>query len=182
MLDTLSCIGEKLNAANIAWGVGGSILLSQVGLVANPNDIDLLVDIKDVEKLDQVLKTIGEKKPPKKTGSYSTRYFNQYFIKGVNVDVMAGFRINHTSGVYEYTFDQHSISEIKEINEVSIPFTSLEDWYVIYQLIPGRDEKVRLIENYLLKKGIEKPLLLNRALAGSLPVEVRTRIKSMLNY
>ena len=44
--------------------------------------------------------------------------------------------------LFKYTFDQSSISEIKIINGVNIPLTSLEDWYVIYQLIPNREIKV----------------------------------------
>ena len=67
------------------------------------------------------------------------------------------------------------------INGVSIPFTFLEDRYVIYQLIPNRELKVKMIEKYLLSNGTKKTFLLERALKGCLPIQVRERIESMLS-
>ncbi|MFD3449360.1 hypothetical protein ACFDTO_32810 [Microbacteriaceae bacterium 4G12] len=180
MFHTLSYIGEQLNQSNILWGVGASILLHQFNLVDKPNDIDIFVDLKDIEKADEILSKIGEKKQREKTSTYSTKYFYEYIINGFDVDVMSGFIINHRSGTFEYTFDHHSISSLKKINGVEIPFTSLEDWYVLYQLIPNREAKVRLIENYLQSNGVQKPVLLERALEGNLPIEVTENIKRML--
>lgn len=181
MFNTLSHIGEKLNCSNIAWAVGASILLNQFGLIDKPNDIDIFVDIKDIERADEILKSIGEKKNWERTATYSTKYFYEYIIDEIDVDVMAGFAVNHNSGVFEYTFDHDSISELKIINEISIPFTSLEDWYVIYQLIPNRETKVEMIEKYLLSNGIKKTMLLKRALKGCLPVKVRSKIENILS-
>lgn len=180
MFNTLSYMGEKLNDSNIAWAVGASILLNQFGLIDKPHDIDIFVDIKDIDRADEILKSIGEKKKWEETATYSTKYFYEYIIDEIDVDVMAGFAVNHTSGVFEYKFDQDSISEFIVINGVNVPFTSLEDWYVIYQLIPNREQKVKMIEKYLLSNGIKKPMLLERALEGCLPVEVRKRIENIL--
>lgn len=181
MFNTLSYMGEKFNKSNIVWGVGASILLNQFGLIDKPNDIDILVDIKDIERADEILKSMGEKKQWEKTATYSTKYFYEYIIDGIDVDVMSGFAVNHSSGVFEYAFDHNSISEFKVINGVKIPFTSLEDWYVIYQLIPNREPKVKMIEKYLLLNGIKKNFLLQRAMKGCLPLQVRERIKSILS-
>jgi predicted nucleotidyltransferase len=181
MFNTLSYIGEKLNNSNIIWGVGASVLLNQFGLIEKPNDIDIFVELKDIRRADEILKSIGEKKKWEKTAAYSTKYFYEYVMNGIDVDVMAGFAVIHNSGVFEYIFDYNSISELKVINGVNIPFTSLEDWYVIYQLIPNRQPKVEMIEKYLLSKGIERPELLKRALEGCLPVEVRRKIENILS-
>jgi hypothetical protein len=181
MFNTLSYIGRKLNEAGVVWAVGASLLLNHYGLVDKPNDIDILVDIKDIEKADEVLKNLGQKKQWEKADSYSTRYFYEYIIDGFDVDVMSGLRISHNNGVFEYTFDQSSLSEFKKINEIDIPLASLEDWYVIYQLIPNREAKVKLIENYLLSNGIKRLVLLERALEGDLPIEIKHRIEKLLN-
>jgi hypothetical protein len=156
------------------------MLLNQFGFIDKPNDIDIFVDIKDIERADEILKSIGEKEKWEKTVTYSTKYFYEYIINAIDVDVMAGFAVNHNSGVFKYTFDHNSISEFKIINGISIPFTSLEDWYVIYQLIPNRQPKVEMIEKYLLSNGIKKTMLLKRALEGCLPVEVRRKIENLL--
>lgn len=98
----------------------------------------IFIDIDDIKKADEILKNIGNKKKWWKTSTYSTKYFYEYIINGVDVDVMSGFVVNHNTGIYNYIFDYDSITEFKVINGISIPLTSLEDWYVMYQLIPNR--------------------------------------------
>ncbi len=181
MFKTLSYIGEKLNDSNIVWAVGASMMLNQFGLINNSNDIDIFVDIKDINRADEILQSIGEKKKTEKNSVYSTEFFYKYLINGIGIDVMAGFAINHSRGVYEFIFDDKSISKIETINEIDIPFTSLEDWYVIYQLIPNREFKVNLIEKYLTLNGIENPDLFKRALRGNLPLEIRSKIENVLS-
>ena len=180
MLNTLSAIGKKFNESDILWGVGASLLLSQYQLIDKPNDIDLFVDVKDIERADEILKDMGEKKQKEKTKRCATEYFYECSIQGFEVDMMAGFRINHDCGIFEYVFDHHSISDYVNINGVDIPFTSLEDWYVIYQQIPNREDKVDMIEAYLLAKGVRRPDLLERALEGNLPPGVQERVMGLL--
>jgi len=180
MLDTLVYIAEKLNQAGIVWGVGASMLLNMHGIADKPNDIDILVDIKDIDKADQILSGIGEKKPGEKHGRYSTKYFYEYVINGFDIDVMSGLQINHIGGVFSYAFDYESIADIRNVNGVGIPLTSLEDWFVIYQLIPGRAAKVEMIENYLIANGVAKPEYLLKALEDNLPVEIKDKIEKML--
>ena len=74
IFDTLSYIGKELNSQGILWGIGASIVLYSYGLVDNPNDIDILVDIKDIQKADMILKNLGVKKSTENIDTYSTRY------------------------------------------------------------------------------------------------------------
>lgn len=180
MFKTLTYIGERFNNSNIGWAVGASMMLNQFGLVNDSNDIDVFVDIKDINRADEILQGIGEKKETGESSLYSTKFFYEYLINEIDIDVMAGFSVGHNRGVYDFIFDSESISKIETINEVDIPFTSLEDWYVIYQLIPNREFKVKLIEEHLTLNGIENPHLLERALRGNLPLEIRSRVKKML--
>jgi len=181
MFERLSQIGKKLNENQILWAVGASILLVQHGLVDAPNDIDIFVSLQDIDKADLILQSMGQKKAREKTDDYKTQYFYEYRIQSVDVDVMAGLAIRHDSGVFEYIFDQQSITQTFVINDVEIPFTSLEDWYVLYQLIPGREGKVKLIEDYLAARGIQHPDLLEKALTGNLPKSIRGRILRLMS-
>jgi len=176
MFERLSQIGKKLNENQILWAVGASILLYQHGLVEAPNDIDIFVSLQDIDKADRILQSMGQKKAREKTDDYETQYFYEYRIQSIDLDVMAGLAIRHESGIFEYIFDQQSITQTFVINGVEIPFTSLEDWYVVYQLIPGREGKVDMIEDYLAAKGIQNPDLLKRALTGNLPKSIRDKI------
>ncbi|WP_246552210.1 nucleotidyltransferase family protein [Vallitalea pronyensis] len=180
MFNTLSYIGEKLNHEGVVWGVGASVLLHYHGLVEQPKDIDILVATNDIKKVDNLFKNIGIKSKPYKTTTYATEFFYEYIIKGFDVDVMAGLRIKCQDGVFSYGFDASSITDNIEINGITIPLTSLEDWYVIYQLIPNRQSKVMMIENHLLVHGIQNPTLLERLLRGYLPKEVREKIQWLM--
>jgi len=180
LFQTLSYIGEKLNKENILWGVGASILLNHYNLVNNPKDIDILVALEDIHKADEILKFLGHKKVRELNDSYSTEYFNEYIINGIDIDVMSGLTLNHEEGKYTQIFDKASIVDELDVDDVKIPLTSLEDWYIIYQLIPGRDYKVTLIENYLLQNGVKNPMLLQRALKCALPLMVKYRSEKLL--
>lgn len=182
LFDTLYYIGKRLNEDDVLWGVGASVLLNEYNLVDNPKDIDLLVGLHSIEKVDKILRELGEKKAREQSDAFATEHFYEYNINGVEVDVMAGLKLRFGYGLYEFTFDEKSITKIKEQNGVKIPFTALEDWYVIYQMIPGRLRKVQLIEDYLLESEVFNAELLNRSLHKQLPDSVRNRIKNILGY
>lgn len=181
IFETLKFIGEKLNNEGIRWGVGASILLNYYGLVNNPNDIDILIALEDKEKIDSIFKSLGEGEQREKNTAYGTKYFGEFRINNVDVDIMGGFIINHENGKYEYIFDEYAVTSFMNLEGVKIPLTSLEDWYVAYQLIPNRDYKVNIIENYLLEHGLENIELLKRALRRELPEGVRMRISKLID-
>lgn len=137
MLATLQQIAEQLNSQQLIWAVGGSLMLNHYQLAEKPNDIDLLVDLNHIAKVDEILCSMGKKKTRVEVGQYSTKYFYEYVINGFDVDVMSGLAINHDDGVFRFIFDQDSIAGFKDVGGTKIPLSSLEDWYAIYQLIPG---------------------------------------------
>jgi hypothetical protein len=180
MLDTLSRIGKILNDGGVLWAVGASVLLNRYGLADNPNDIDIVVDFNDIALADALLTNMGVKKQRVKTAAYSTRFFYEYIIQGIDIDVMAGLAVKHDAGVFEYAFDQYSVTEMVTIDGVSIPFAALEDWFVIYQVLPNREAKVKMIEDYLMAHGIKAPFLLERALNSTLPAKAKARTENIL--
>jgi len=180
MHTTLKLIAQKLNDENVVWGVGASVLLSFYQLIDRPRDIDLLVALEDIEKADAILSSLGQKNLWEKSAAYSTRYFYEYIINGIDIDVMSGLKIHMGEYIYEHFFERQSITQYKTIDEVEIPLTSLEDWFVIYQLIPNRELKVAMIEDYLQKNGVKNKFILEKALTSELPAEIRERILKLL--
>lgn len=212
MWQALGRIAGALNESGVLWCIGASLLLHQYGLAEHPHDIDLLVALPDAERAAGILGAMGEAFPCGQSSTYSTEFFRRFRIDGCDVDLMAGFRVNHSSGCYEYAFDAASVASTRELSDLTIPFdagsvaptrviggtpipfdaasvasthdfravlipfAALEDWYVVYQLIPGKEHKALRIEEYLLQQGIENPHLLARALEGSLPESIRQRI------
>lgn len=173
MFMTLSRVGALFNAHNVLWGVGASLLLQRHGLAERANDIDLLIGLDDIRKADDLLQSVGVKKQQKNAAAFSTRFFYEYEVDGFDIDLMAGLRINHSAGVYEFVFDRASIPDFEDIGGTAVPFMALEDWYVLYLLMPHKEHKAQMLEAYLRAGGIRNPLLLERALRGCLPKEVR---------
>ena len=182
MHDVLIRIGKALNNNNIIWGVGASVMLSQYGIVVDPRDIDILVAVDDIYETDRIFQGLGIKRNRDDNIVYSTEYFYEYIVNEVDVDVMAGLTVNHSEGVYNHLFNEDSITMHKLADGIEIPYSSLEEWYVIYQLLPGREDKVELIEDYFAKHGIGHPNLLRRFLKGQLPRDVIERTKKILKF
>lgn len=181
MLHTLSFIGNRLKNKNITWGVGGSLLLSFYNIIDKPNDIDVLVDETNVTKFKEIIASIGIPKEAISLSPFRTMDFSKYKIDGFDVDVMAGFAIQHEEGIYKLALQQESIVSHKIINGVNIPLCSLEDWYILYWLIPNKQEKALLIESYFKNNGVAYPQVLEEALKQSLPIEVKERVAKLLS-
>jgi len=181
LFDTLVRIAHALNQAGVHWGIGASVLLYYYGLVDAPHDIDIVISEADADVVASILGGLGREAPGDPARSlYSTSRFLEYIVDGTDVDVMAGFAIRHQSGTYVFPFDDRSVTMRKSVEGVTIPFSSLEDWYVLYQLMPGREAKVKLIEDYIRNHGIAAEVLLERALAAELPTHVRARVDELV--
>ncbi|MCQ4090200.1 hypothetical protein [Exiguobacterium sp. LL15] len=163
-----------LQRERIQFGIGGSLLLAQHGLQVVPRDIDLVVALADAERAVLLLFEMGIVLEQDETSLYATEVFQEFMIEGIDLDLMSGLQVHHDEGVFVYPFDEQSIDSAK------LPFMALVDWYVIYQLIPGREQKVAMIEQYLTKQEVDHERLeqLRRLV---LPKAIRNRIDQWLN-
>ena len=180
-LSKIALIADEINKLGITWAVGASVMLYFHGLEDEPNDLDILVHESDAKQLDELLKNMGFRKDKEYKETFATKYFYSYNVEGIKIDLMGGFIINHTDGDYKLTFDSETIVEFKIINGIKIPLSSLEDWYVIYQLIPNREHRTQAIEKYLLENEVKNSYLLERALERDLPDLVKKRVRKILN-
>lgn len=177
--ETLEFIAKSTDE-KILWAVGGSVVLNHHALVENPNDIDIVVDRKDADLMGALLESIGRREELRADGLYATEIFSKYTVNGVGVDLMANMSVNHEEGVYVYRFDGMSVTDFKETGGTKIPLASLEEWYVIYQLLEGRERKVGIIEDHFMKNGIGHRFLIERMLKGNLPERVIKRTEALL--
>ncbi|MDO9100184.1 MAG: hypothetical protein Q7V53_05505 [Caldisericota bacterium] len=180
LLDTLVLVARTLNHAEALWGVGASTLLYYHGLVSEPHDIDIVTSETDIEVVAATLRGLGIEKLSEPGELYSTSRFLEYVVNGTDVDVMAGLAIKHADGTYVLPFDRRSITAKRTEDGVTVPLMSLEDWYVVYQLIPGREPKVKLIEDHILDSRCLDLELLDRELDLELPLHVRARIEGLM--
>ena len=186
--EVLVKIAKKLNQADITWALGGSVMLELRGLPVKPNDIDLLVSLEDVEKADRVIKNLCQSRQNnshKKDENYATQFFYQYKIDGIDFDLMAGFTLKlkekEENKIFEYRFNETSIVKNMKLNDAKIPLSSIEDWYVLYNLMPGKQNKVQLIEKHFKEKGIQYPDILKGYQKENISIKLNHKINSVLN-
>ena len=176
-MNTFSKIADWLNEEGITWALGASSVLYYNGYEAVPNDFDLFVSLDQYQKVESKLKTIGKSIYKEDTNSiYNTQGFNCFEIENIEVDLIAGFYIRHDEGEFKFPFDWHSIDQVFNYVGSQINVMSLEDWYVLYQLIPGREEKVKIILEFLMNKEFIRISLFNRMLELELPEKVKKTI------
>ncbi len=171
--ETLATIGQTLNEKGITWAVGASMMLYFYGLVDKPNDIDIMIDLQCIDDAKAVFDQIGQRYPWEKSDTYATKYFLEYQVNGVDVDVMSGMVISHGNHRYNHKFDKSNIGENIQVGGVDIPLMTIEEWYVLYQIIGDRDKKVDMLEKYLIdKKHIDSDRL-QQMLQQDIPTDVR---------
>jgi len=173
-------IVTEFGKAHIHWGIGGSQLLKFYGITETVNDLDLLIALEDIDAALLVLDSLGKRIEIPHKSEYITESFTRFQIDGIEVDVMANFKIEHEAGIYDFQFDKSTKVKTVIVDEVPFPLTSLEEWYIAYLLMKDRDSKVGMIEAYLLKqKQIDLGLLMNRMHQG-IPIEVLLRINRLV--
>lgn len=180
IISVLAIISKRFNEDHILWAVGGSFLLKAHQLKDEINDIDILVSSDDIEKVKNIMRGLAKEEHSPKSDLYLTKHFLEYSIKQIDIDIMADLKIKHNLGIYSHPFDNLSIGKYMKIDQTQIPLMSLEDWYVIYRIIPGRKAKADLIYHYLLKRGIKNEYLLQRLLNENLAIHIKESIQYLL--
>lgn len=144
-LEVLSQIAHMLNENQVLWAVGGSMLLYFKGKTDVFHDIDLMVGEKDIEKVKQLLLSMGKLSPENSNDQYKPRHFLEFSIDGIDVDVMAGLVIVKNGKDYDCSLLAEQIAEHISLNGEQIPLQALSDWRRYYELM-GRTEKVEMID------------------------------------
>lgn len=150
-LAALSKLAQALNRENVLWALGGSMLLYCSGISTEVHDLDILIAERDVPAAERALLCLGTKKPEEPNTGFCSRYFGEFVIDGVEVDVIAGFTIVTPEGVRRFPLMETEVSGQMEIGGEEIPLHSLRVWRMYYGLM-GRTEKVRLLDNFFTQK------------------------------
>lgn len=182
MIDTkeLASLVKVLQNNKIICGVGGSYLLHLYNLCDNPADVDFWVDPKDMNRVRTLFKDceqIHERIQLPDDLHYKFVYMD------LKVDFVSCFITRPNQYSFSYYINAESIETIKITEGLSIPCTSLEDWYIVYKLLK-RDKKAAMIADYIYKRDIQKTTLRLRQSMDSgkniLPKKIRTEISSFV--
>ena len=147
---TLITIAAILNDNNVNWGLGGSLLLYLHGIDTTVSDIDIVIDENEIEKIEKIVSKYKHIEK-QKTDIYLTRKFYSITIKGIDVDLIIGFKVVSKNGVYSYPKGKKLIDKSIIIDKTVINMCSLKDWLETYKAM-NREEKVKLIQQVIESK------------------------------
>ncbi|MCE5343355.1 MAG: hypothetical protein LLF96_07205 [Eubacteriales bacterium] len=180
--NALAKAAHALNAAGICWAVGASALLSFEGISDGFNDLDLLITSGQMAAAWQAMRDCGAIELPSPTPSpvYATAEFDEYRLDGVDFDLLCGFAIRYEGAVYRYPFSADRIAKTVRMLGETVPLSPLADWFVLYQLMPGRTGKAEAIARYLrARPQAEWAPWLADWLSGPLPDAIRSRVLAL---
>ncbi len=144
-LAVLSEIATVFNENNLVWAVGASTLLYIKGIVEDFNDIDLMIDEKDVDIAKRLLSEMGEFKENEASNQYKSKDFLEFCIHNVDIDLIAGFTIVNDEAEYYFPLKLSDIQEVVKVNNENIHLHSVDEWRKYY-LLMKRYDKVNIID------------------------------------
>jgi len=157
MTNTIERIGTVLNEAGIHWAIGGSVLLQVSGFAVEPNDLDVIFEKKDADRAVRLLESLGAKRASDPSYHYQSYSFTEMMVGGVEVDLMAGLTVIKDRVHYVYPFDRSTPVDMRVVGTVTVPFMTLEDWLVLYDLMPGKAWKAALIADRFRQTPPKRP-------------------------
>ena len=115
------------------------------------NDIDIMIAEDESMKAKDILLSMGTLHSSENSDTFQSKYFMEFVIDQVDIDVIGGFRIINDDGTHYFPLSKEMINQVITIDSTSIQLQSLEDWKVYYNLM-GRYHKAKLIAIYLNQK------------------------------
>lgn len=92
-----------------------------------------------------ILKSMGAMKTANPAAQYGTKYFFEFVIGGVDVDLMGGFTIREGEIEHDCSLKSFQIAETREICGEKVPLQALSVWREYYEWM-GRRAKVEMID------------------------------------
>ena len=171
---------ELLEARDISYSIGGSLLLYLKELPVVPNDVDIVVQRELFAEAKQVLQESAVKYEDKPAqGRFLTRACTTFEMSdGVDVDLMTDFAVLYETNVIRMPF----IAVTEQTKEGLLPLGSMEAWYVMYWLLPGKEKKRALMEDYFHSNGLTDTSYLKQALMLDLPEPASGAISRLLAH
>jgi len=181
----LETVARAFNGAGLHWAVGGSLMLYLRGAAGEFRDIDLVVSTADAERAEAILDSIARRldapPPEEKARVFRSACFGQFSLDGVDIDLMAGLIVRAEGVGFPDPFDALGPDGFSDAAGEPVPLAAMEDWYVLYALMPGRMEKARKIEAWWGSAGRLDAERLARVADGELPARILADVRRILD-
>lgn len=150
----LQRIATEFSNHELTWALGGPVLLGIQGVFDAVEPIGIMITSQGVKKADEILCDMGEKQPRIPASGYISQFFHVYIIDGVQFSLICGMAVRNKGYLFSYNFNKDAIVNMAKIGDVYVPCTSLEDWWILYQMIPHREDLFDIIDRYFHSNGM----------------------------
>ena len=130
----------------LEFGIGGSLLLVELGLLTQARDLDLVCSLKDFPLLAAVLTHALKPLVVTPHPHYQSEAFARFVAAdGTEVDLMAGIRVKQQPLCWQFKPEQVEWRH-------QLPWMTASDWLELYQLF-NRPERVLLLQALQQRQG-----------------------------
>jgi hypothetical protein len=145
----LKKITEKFSGKNIDWVLIGSTSLAIQGVNVEVHDIDIKTDVKNADKIADMLKEYAVEPMHHKNSSQFKSYYGLFKINNVQVEVIADLETMHEG---EWIKVENSrVKVIKRYEDMTLPLLELKEEYETYKRM-GRMDKANKIKEFIDKE------------------------------
>ncbi len=159
-LDVLCHMAHTLNEKNITWNLGSSGMLFLRGIVKDFNDLDIMVANEDINQAIHIFDAMGKRCSSQSTDRYKTRYFYEYTIRDVDVDLMAELTIMAKDESHMFSIHRGETFDWTMLGHEKIYLSSTKEWLNFYRQM-NRKDKVAILEstskNHPIELVLKKP-------------------------
>ena len=131
------------------WGIGGSCLLQQLGLVLECRDLDLVCTEAEFSQLCSALSAHLPQLEVSEHPTFCSDYFARFqHPSGIEIELMAGIKVQRHAIVTGWKFEPAQLWLDEQL-----PWMSPQQWIALYQLF-DRPNSVALLTAYCQSRGI----------------------------
>ena len=164
---TLKDLSQTFKKDNVHWALSCSASLFLQGIQDEFNDLDILIDMKDVEKVKDAIKKIGGNLiETKQKEGFKSPYYQEAFYNGIHLDLIGDITLTTFNTEYKYPVSKEEIININLDDSIHVPVCPIEANLLLYGMMIGWDEhrkyKTKLCYDYLKETGIKYPNIRKR--------------------
>lgn len=157
MRSALRSLAQALNQAEVQWRLGGSAMLTAIGLGVDVGDLDVTVPAHALEDVQNACGPwvrqlmIGHAPPP-----WCSDWLAKMQVSGVDVDVIGGMCVVGAGGNVRVPDD---LGQVVDVDGVSVPLADPAVWWWIYRAYkPAKAEMLATVVTADQRREIERRL------------------------
>lgn len=187
--EALSKVFMAMKNSGAKYALAGPVSMFYMGIVNNFRSIDILIDIKDSQKVDKTIRSnSGVERVKSNCSAFPDDYepYMVYNILGIEVHVISWIRVMTPGCNFLFNFGDEDTKKYVQYKEETYRASLLdpEMSYILALLTEGQPDGQNLrvaVEEYLIEEGLDNPQIFKNLLDGKYGL-VSSRVKAKVKF